>query len=102
MSKGWRSLVYTFYHAPSCGRDDDLGPYHVFRCCGPHCTHSERPYVGGTAKNVSGTSNMWDHIKTCWGKDAVSMGKASVTKSNADESIVEPTFWNGKLTFLFD
>jgi len=45
---------------------------------------------------------MWDHIKTCWGKDAVSMGKASVTKSNADESIVEPTFWNGKLTFLFD
>ncbi|KAG1825327.1 hypothetical protein DFJ58DRAFT_672728, partial [Suillus subalutaceus] len=81
LQKGWTSLVYTFFKPTPSIEYTDGRRSHVFKCLGKGCKQRIQRYLD--KGDMKSTSNMVEHVKSCWGKTAYEAAQEAKTTASA-------------------
>ncbi|RDX40001.1 hypothetical protein OH76DRAFT_1301479, partial [Lentinus brumalis] len=95
----WTSHVYAFFKPEvEIVRKSPTKIGHVFSCAKPGCTHKTTRYLD--TKDITSTSNMATHVKSCWGKEIFRAAQAAGKHTDA-RPIVENFGRTGTITRAF-
>lgn len=100
MMKKWNSPVYAFFEpVPTVVK---VGGHHahVFKCCGRGCKVTVQQFIN--TRDAGSTSNMWKHVKICWGEDALSTADKAKDVNEAQTKIVHGILQDGSITIAFE
>ncbi|KIM56446.1 hypothetical protein SCLCIDRAFT_1146699, partial [Scleroderma citrinum Foug A] len=70
LMKEWSSPIYTFFSPTPHIQYMNDRCCHVFKCLAKGCRHHVQHFLDTSDK--SSTSNMWKHVKSCWGDNILS------------------------------
>ena len=99
MMKEWKSAIYAFYSPVPEIQYVAGRRCHIFKCLRKSCKHQVQRFLNTADKGLM--SNMWKHVKSCWGKDALNTAKEVVNLDIAHEVVKNYTA-NGTITVAFN
>ena len=103
LSKEWNSPVYVFFKPLPLIEYIKGHRVHVFECAVTHCLgkgngHMVHRYLDtGDARS---TSNLWKHVKTCWGEEAIAAADNTMDVQSARKALGKLKSVNGTITVL--
>ena len=100
MMKKWNSPVYAFFKPVPTVVEVGGHRAHVFKCCGCGCKVTVQWFIN--TRDAGSTSNMWKHVKICWGEDALGTADKAKDVNEAWTKIVHGILQDGSITTAFE
>ena len=100
LAKKWTSPIYAFFKPTPAIKYVNSHHSHIFKCTGWNCKKTVQWFLD--KKDSTSTSNMWKHIKSCWGEDALNTAMEASAAKDAYETVVKELNGSGTVTASFE
>lgn len=103
MSKKWDAPLYVFFKPSATIKYVGSHKAHVFEC-GAACCHYKSKFVQQFlyTGDAGLTSNMHQHMKLCWGDEAVTAADTTGNVQIAHNALLKQKGGNGSITSAFE
>ncbi|KAI6024542.1 hypothetical protein EDC04DRAFT_2573899 [Pisolithus marmoratus] len=99
MMRDWKAPIYAFYSPVPIIKHISGRCCHIFKCLTKSCKHCVWHFLDTGDRAL--TSNMWKHVKSCWGGDVLKAVNKAAGLDIAQDVIKNYTV-NGSITMAFE
>ena len=100
LMRDWTSSVYAFFKPRCWVIVINKQHAHKFQCCVCGCKSMIHHFLD--TGDAWSTSNMWKHVKSCWGPEVLTTADDTKNANEVCTKIVGSILWDGSITAAFE